>query len=1198
MLVLGEEDPRALLTSAQGDQATGAWCAAVGVRPRPGREYRAGYWVPTPEGVPASPSRQAGVCAVVERGPDAGLSVLLPRGDSLLGRAPTDDASEARVTLRAQGVARRHASIKVTPEGVILTPLEGTVWLDARAARGPATVDERTLVHLGGDDVRLLPARPTPAARPLGDPAELAPGPPAPRTPWLALLAAIAPLGVGGALWWATGSWFMMLFGCLGLLTAGPLAASELSKRRRLRRAERARALCSAEEATAGYPSPGTFLAAWGAAQPAPPAIQAQPLPPGHSRFPARLGPALDPAVRVPASDPAQRAARYPVPALPVLLLPLPGERIGVRGAGQHTDALLRIIAAWWIAGLAPGDTLELARDPAWPAGLLGIPGVRLVDLPGAVVARLNWNDPQPGTSQRQHIELARLRPGETAAWIADPERGRLEHAHRRTGFAPEGCGFEGLDDAARRLARAAAAAAPPGPARSSAQGGPSAAPSMRGTDTLGLGEQGTDAPGLGAVVGDGESGPLSLDLIEHGPHALVAGTTGAGKSDFLRGWFATLAENHPPERLRFVLFDFKGGSTFGPFARLPHTECVVTDLDAEASERVLEALAVEVKRREAWLASHGAPDLASASRLPGAPAHLIVAIDEFRVLAEEVPHVLQRLVRIATVGRSLGLHLVLSTQRPQGVISPDIRANVSLVVALRLASDHESSDVLGSTLASTIDPSLPGSAYVRLGGGSPRLVRFTAADGAGAGADDELLGPRLSDTLCLPSDPAASGSFEDRLAAAGRGRTRPARPLVPAPLPLAPIRLRVADPGRGLLLGLRQHAGGPPSALRWDPDARTGLALIAGMPSELGPVGAAMIAEALADRELARRSIILDGLGAHRGLGHGHAPLAVATAADPAWADEVLAAAEASASEPHPLLLWVLGLGAWLGDGAGAAGMRREARLLALCQRPGVVPILAGTRELAGSRWLLPCPTRIYLPRGAGEESTALWPRLTPTAAVPGRGALLGPGLPERGAPVQLVVADMAAGAPREDRAALWQPPPAAVPAGSLTAPAVARASVSGEPTAWRPRGRAALVLGGPGSGRSSCARLLCEAWGEPWAQWAPGTAAPEPHLWALVDDADAWPRDPAYELAERVRSGGRVIATALASTRLHLTLPWFGDLDPLLDLVLLGPRSAAEAESCGWRVPVDSSAPPGRCWLVPEGRTEPIRAQLEAHR
>ena len=392
MLVMGDGDPRALITSAGGALTARAWCTAVGQPPLAGFWHPAGRWVGAQSAEASPDARGTGVCVVVETGPDAGLSAPLPRGDSLVGRAAPANTPGARLGLRAPGVARRHARLRVETDGVVVSPVDGTVRVAGRTIAAPTLVDERALVACGDDRLRVLPSRPVLPPRPHGDPAELEPGPALPRMPWLALIAAIAPLGIGAALWWATGSWFMLLFGCLGLLTAGPLALADLGKRRRLRRGSRARALKAADEASAAYPAPGSFLAAWGASplpradKPGPAADGARP---AESRFQARLGPLRRPLVRVRETDPAARGTRHRVPPLQMLLQPLPGERVGVRGPPELSDPLLRVILAWWIAGLRPGDVLELAPDPAWPAGALCLPGVRLTDLPGPTLARL-----------------------------------------------------------------------------------------------------------------------------------------------------------------------------------------------------------------------------------------------------------------------------------------------------------------------------------------------------------------------------------------------------------------------------------------------------------------------------------------------------------------------------------------------------------------------------------------------------------------------------------------------------------------------------------------------------------------------------------------------------------------------------------------------------------------------------------------
>lgn len=202
-------------------------------------------------------------------------------------------------------------------------------------------------------------------------------------------------------------------------------------------------------------------------------------------------------------------------------------------------------------------------------------------------------------------------------------------------------------------------------------------------------------APALSAVLGVGARGPVRADLVADGPHALLAGTTGSGKSELLISWLVQLALSRAPDRLTLVLVDYKGGAAFGPLAGLPHTAGVLTDLDPAGTQRALSSLEAEVRRRERILAAHGAKDLSCLPPQVVVP-DLVVAVDEFATLAGEHAEVLESLVRIAAQGRSLGIHLILATQRPQGAVSPAIRANTSLRVCLRVLDAADSRDVLG----------------------------------------------------------------------------------------------------------------------------------------------------------------------------------------------------------------------------------------------------------------------------------------------------------------------------------------------------------------------------------------------------------------------------------------------------------------------------------------------------------------------
>src|SRR3712207_4452450 len=226
-------------------------------------------------------------------------------------------------------------------------------------------------------------------------------------------------------------------------------------------------------------------------------------------------------------------------------------------------------------------------------------------------------------------------------------------------------------------------------------------------------------------VVGAGLHGPFTLDLRTDGPHGLVAGTTGAGKSELLQTMIASLAVANRPDSLNFVLVDYKGGSAFKDCVRLPHTVGMVTDLDAHLVERALTSLGAELKYREHWLARAGVKDIDDyidlQAREPGRPPlpRLLIVIDEFASMARELPDFVTGLVNIAQRGRSLGIHLILATQRPSGVVSPEIRANTNLRISLRVTDGADSTDVLEAADAARIPKSAPGRGFARLGHGA-----------------------------------------------------------------------------------------------------------------------------------------------------------------------------------------------------------------------------------------------------------------------------------------------------------------------------------------------------------------------------------------------------------------------------------------------------------------------------------------------
>ena len=284
-------------------------------------------------------------------------------------------------------------------------------------------------------------------------------------------------------------------------------------------------------------------------------------------------------------------------------------------------------------------------------------------------------------------------------------------------------------------------------------------------------------AQALSAVLGVGVRGPVRADLVADGPHALLAGTTGSGKSELLISWLVQLALSRAPDRLTLVLVDYKGGAAFGPLAGLPHTAGVLTDLDPAGTQRALSSLEAEVRRRERILAAHGAKDLSCLPPQVVVP-DLVVAVDEFATLAGEHAEVLESLVRIAAQGRSLGIHLILATQRPQGAISPAIRANTSLRVCLRVLDAADSRDVLGHDGAARLGHH-PGRVLVSGAGGA----QDSAADRQGLGDGASGSPDPGSQVLQAPWCGSASEvqGIVDLISRAAEGHAAPWRPWAPA---------------------------------------------------------------------------------------------------------------------------------------------------------------------------------------------------------------------------------------------------------------------------------------------------------------------------------------------------------------------------------------------------------------------------------
>lgn len=758
------------------------------------------------------------------------------------------------------------------------------------------------------------------------------------------------------------------------------------------------------------------------------------------------------------------------------------------------------------------------------------------------------------------------------------------------------------------------------------------------------------------ATLGVALDGVVEIDLDRDGPHALVGGTTGSGKSELLRTFVASLALCRSPDEVSFVLVDYKGGATFDACAALPHVVGVVTDLDEHLAERVLRSFEAELRRREAVLRALGAADLVSARRAGGANAaeglaRLVVVVDEFAVLATEHPQFLGSLVDIAQRGRSLGVHLVLATQRPGGVVDDDIRANTSIRIALRVQAGADSTDVIGVPDAARLPRRAPGRAVLRLGGDELiewQAARVTApfADGASAtpGAEhDGGAGHGRSEldvivaAICAAADVAGCG--------------RPRAPWMP-PLPSTLDRADVPAGAVGLIDLPDAQAQRP---LRWDP--ATGSLLLC------GSAGSGLTSTMMTIVAGLARQHTPEGLHVYVIDGHGDARLALLTALPHCGAVVGLheherlrrtlshvartAARRASGCEPGggpQVVLVIDGLEALrtaLDDDAGRGIAESPlVRILEIGAAHGVTTI-AGTRSVGAvpahvvahftHRWLfhlgdrheavvLGLPARDVPPPIAGRcavtPSGAQAQVVRPPSAAEVRGLGTGRGahsatrvetLPSRVPPAAVCTAESQVVDYEDDRALL-----------------IGLAYADGTP-AWLtvpPPGRI-CVVGPAGSGRSSVLLRVASAWAAsqpdaaihvvaprrsplrtaPWT-WSRGLpeirAASAPTL-LVIDDAETID-DAEGVLAHALSDPRSAITVAIASRPdavRALGVHWSAAVRRARRGIVLTGGCDLDGDALGvvlprrlpWPAPPDL-ARPGLGWIVGDG--EPVLAQV----
>ena len=536
--------------------------------------------------------------------------------------------------------------------------------------------------------------------------------------------------------------------------------------------------------------------------------------------------------------------------------------------------------------------------------------------------------------------------------------------------------------------------------------------------------------PLLPIPLGQSSAGPTLFDFLHDGPHLLLGGTTGSGKSELLRTLVGSLAAVHSPADLQFVFIDFKGGAGLGGLLKLPHTASLITDLGGDEMDRTLASLRAELHHREAALATFeaadsdcyresvrcGAPDAGQGDRIGQAMAHLVVVIDEFRVLVDQFPDAMAELMRIAAVGRSLGIHLVMATQRPQGALNADIRANVTSSICLRVQSSLDSTDVIGTGVAASIAVATPGRAYISRAGGPPQ--EFQSATLHLPPAVTGLI-PSVEDASTLLRAPsvvstgaALSASDVNALAQLMNeawqrldtpGCSFHAAPAVVAPQLPADVELMNAGNHEALFLGqvdVPQRQSLEP--LLWNPELTSHFACV-GTGSESASAVAVAVSQVLAANHsygahggfTPRLVYLLDGDGS---LGN---------FADSPWVggymrpDQLRTAAhlvrrlgQTAGASGQTLILGISDWGRWAAAFRSSPWHEAENGVTALIRfsQPRVVVIVGGGHELISAPFLPSIPNRIFLSFGSSSESTMLWPRLPQFTSVPGRGAIVGP--------------------------------------------------------------------------------------------------------------------------------------------------------------------------------------------------------------
>ena len=243
----------------------------------------------------------------------------------------------------------------------------------------------------------------------------------------------------------------------------------------------------------------------------------------------------------------------------------------------------------------------------------------------------------------------------------------------------------------------------------------------------------------MAAPIGVTRSGLVYLDLHDkaHGPHGLVAGTTGSGKSELLQTYILSISTLYHPYEVAFVIIDFKGGGMVNQFRNLPHLLGAITNIDGKEIDRSLKSIRAELQKRQRLFSEAGVNHIdkyikkykSGEVNIP--IPHLVLIVDEFAELRAEQPDFMKELISASRIGRSLGVHLILATQKPHGQVDDQIWSNSRFKLCLKVQNQDDSNEVLKSPLAAEIKE--PGRTYFQVGNNEIFELLQSAYSGAPA---------------------------------------------------------------------------------------------------------------------------------------------------------------------------------------------------------------------------------------------------------------------------------------------------------------------------------------------------------------------------------------------------------------------------------------------------------------------------------